>query len=56
MERVIKEYTEAINAHIKACEDATIAKVAQRNSYARVMKAKEELRAMEREMLEDKVI
>ena len=55
MENVIKEYTEAITAHIKACEDATLAKLAQRNSYSRVMRAKEEMRAKERELLEDKV-
>lgn len=55
MDIVIKEYTEAISTHIKACENETLAKLAKRNSYSRIMKAKEEMRAMEKELLEDKV-
>ena len=55
MENEIKEYANAIEAHIKACRDETLAKQIKKQTYYRVMRAKDELRSKERELLEDKV-
>lgn len=53
METVIKEYSEAVRDSLKASQDALGAENRKRLAHYRLIRAKDELRARERELLED---
>lgn len=53
MKPYLKEYSEAVEAHLDALSREMQIKLEVRNTYHRLMRAKEELRAKEREMIED---
>lgn len=53
MKAEIKEYSEAVQAHLDALGAEVKAKDAVRKSYYRLIQAKEALRAMERDIIEE---
>lgn len=52
MENELKEYFDAVNENIACSRNELTAKEAKRKSYYRLIRAKEELRAKEFELLE----
>jgi hypothetical protein len=56
MKAAIKEYQEAFEENIQASRNEVIAKDLKRKAYYRLMRAKDNLKAMERELLDDTVV
>ena len=56
MQTAITDYTEAFQAYEKLSHDETAIKLAKKQAYYKFMRAKDELKAIERELLaHDKV-
>jgi len=51
MKDAIIEYSSALEAHMEAVRNEMVANDAKKKSYYRLMRAKDELRAHERELL-----
>jgi len=57
MKQQLKEYSEAFEAYQELSKDETFIRVAKKKAYYRFMRAKDELKALERELIsEDRVI
>lgn len=52
MKKAIEEYAAAVEANIEASQNEAAAKDIKRKAYYRLMRAKDALRAEERELLE----
>ncbi len=53
MNPTIQSYITALEEHIKNVQDETLIKTLTRNSYQRLLKAKEALKFMEEDLLTD---
>lgn len=51
MEKIIKEYSEALKENLSATQDEIQAKDKKKKAYYRLMRAKDALRAMETDLL-----
>jgi hypothetical protein len=55
VKKEIDEYVEAFNAHLQAQKDEIKIKLRIKSTYNRLMQAKAELKAKEKELLEDTI-
>lgn len=56
MQKVLKEYSDAVTENLEAAKAETNAKDRKRRAHYRLLRASEELRAVTKELLEDTMV